>query len=356
MDVNLRLRNWAGLSELVLDLICKKLPSFSDCLRFSVVCKPWFSFVFNNCDALKQRVKSGSLEELPILMICTDPDHIATTITSLYSATKGKIIENLTIPLGLQLWKFCGSSHGWLAFQYIECLSIILYNPFSTKTIPLPNLHFTVRKIIISKNPSTNPNDFEVVATINVWNRLHELAILKPDAGTWIFTRYNNIFAGAICDMIYYNETYYAVTYGGRVLCIDGTSLNLKEIFEPPSIMNSFPFTKFYLVKTSTYELLRVQISFPRDNPSSRVKISKLVASKTTQKSMFSELDNLGDEALFLCDYGSVSISTSKFSRFIPNSVYYVDNDLRLELPGNQFIFDIIHLQYGSFRTHFSFK
>ncbi|XP_016464917.1 uncharacterized protein LOC107787826 [Nicotiana tabacum] len=322
MGTKLRLRDWAGLSELILDLIFKKLLSFSDCLRFSAVCKPWFSFVSNNFDALKQRVKSSSLEELPMLMICTDRnDVVTTTTTSLYSATKGKIIHDLIIPLG-QLWKYCGSSHGWLAFQHKESLTIKVFNPFSCETIHFPHLQYIVRKIIISKNPSRNPHDFEVVATIKVWNRLHELAILKPDSGTWIFTRYSNIFAGAIYDMIYYNETYYAVTYGGRVLSIDNTTLNLKEIFEPPSIMNSFPFIKFYLVKTTTNELLRVQVSIPRDKSSS-VEISKLVVSQTTQKSMFSKLDNLGDEALFLCDYGSVSISTSKFSRFIPNSVYY---------------------------------
>ncbi|KAM3201929.1 hypothetical protein P3L10_029553 [Capsicum annuum] len=55
------------------------------------------------------------------------------------------------------------------------------------------------------------------------------------------------------------------------------------------------------------------------------VKISKLVVNPMTQESMFVELDDLGDESLFLFEHSSMSVTASKFSGCIANSVYYTD-------------------------------
>ncbi|XP_059310841.1 uncharacterized protein LOC132062250 [Lycium ferocissimum] len=172
-------RDWAGLPDLVLDLIFRKLPSISDCLRFRALCKSWFSFVSNNYYALEKRLNSSSVEELPLLMICTSREKEFDN-TSLYSsASKSKIVFDFTLPFP-NTWRCCGSSHGWLAFQHESDLLIQLFNPFSRETINLPHLKYFAGKIIITKNPSTNPNNFEVAAMIKGWSRLNGLAILKP--------------------------------------------------------------------------------------------------------------------------------------------------------------------------------
>ncbi|XP_009592635.1 F-box protein At2g26160-like [Nicotiana tomentosiformis] len=352
MDSELRSRDWAGLPDLVLNLIFQNLSSISDYFCFGAVCKPWFSFLSNNYDALQQRVNSSSIEELPLLMFCTDREQY-TINTSLYSAAKSKIICDIKLPLS-HTWRCFGSSHGWLAFQQSDFL-IQLFNPFSRETIYLPRLNFFLRKIIITKNPSTNPYNFDVATIIVTSNGYHpKLAFLKPGGYTWVFT--SRYIEGSVCDMIYYNEKYYVVNDKGKILSIDKTSLELKRIIEQPSIVKSSPRIKFYLVKTRTNELLRVQIFFRRDDQTSSVKIFKLVAIPETQKSRFVNLDNLGDEALFLSNYSSMSVLASNVLGCEANFVYYLDNNARLELPGNQYMMDIIHLQYGGRRTQFPLK
>ncbi|XP_059310840.1 uncharacterized protein LOC132062249 [Lycium ferocissimum] len=355
MDAKSRLRDWAGLSDLIVDLIFHKLSSISSCLRFGAVCKSWFSFVSKNYDILQHHIRSNSIEELPLLMICTDRKKFDIS-TSLYNVVKSKTIFDFKLPLLSDAWRCCGSSYGWLTIQHKLYLFIQLFNPFSGETIDLPSLECFAGKIIITKNPSIDRNTFEVAATVRAWQSHEGLAILKPGSNTWDFTCHQS----RICDVIYYNERYYVVTDEGIVLTVDNTSLELKETFQHRSIMESsdHSFIKNYLIKTTTDKLLRVQISFPRDNKPSSVKIFKFIASQSnTQRSTSEELDDLGDEALFLCDHCSISVSASKFSGCKANSIYYMDNDLPLELPGNhEYMIDIIHLQYaGGLNTRFSF-
>ncbi|KAM3398617.1 hypothetical protein P3S68_002133 [Capsicum galapagoense] len=164
------------------------------------------------------------------------------------------------------------------------------------------------------------------------WDRCNDyLAILKPDIGTWNIYHYYMRGRSGICDLVYCNERYYVVTYESRAASIDHTTLRLKKIIGHYSIMNSSscPLVKFYLIKITIDELLRVQISSPRDNNPSNIKIFKFVASQSNiQSSMFEELDNLEDEALFFSDYCFMSVLSSKFLGCKANSVYYLDNAL----------------------------
>ncbi|OIT04254.1 PREDICTED: uncharacterized protein LOC109224130 [Nicotiana attenuata] len=346
MGSKLILRDWTGLSDLVLDLIFQKLPSCSDCLCFGAVCKSWLFFVSNNYDALQQRGDTNSIAELPLLMIFKGPIGDMPAInTSLYSVTKGKIVLDLEIPLRYWTHECVGSSHGWLAFQAPN--SFVLFNPFTHEKINLPPLEFDAHKVILSKNPSTSTYDYEVAAMSTSWTE-DKVAILKPGRKTWI--PIHGIIRGCN-DMIYYDDRYYIVTYYGKVLSIDNTTLKYKEI-APPSTYKEFK--EFYLVKTTTNELLRVEILRPHAKPTS-VKIWKLVARPTTQQSMFVELDNLGDEVLFLSQHCSISVLASKFSGCKANSIFYM---YRYGSPCKPWMFcvDFIHLQDGTFNTHFSFN
>ncbi|XP_060216359.1 probable F-box protein At1g44080 [Lycium barbarum] len=333
MDGKSRSGDWALLSDWALDLIFRKLPSISDCLCFSLVCKPWFSFVSNNYDVLQQRINSSSIEELPLLINFTDED-----------------ICFAAYPLN----RCVGSSHGWLAFQQRGFDSFFLFNPFSGETINLPNLKIYTDKVTLSKNPSTNPHDFEVAALCKNLDRGESLAILKPGNKTW----FRISFRGRRpCDVIYYNERYYVVFTEGSIFSIDNTDNPTvrHEIAPPPSMYTVLEFyLQFYLVKTTTNELLRVERSPP--SPSSSVKICKLVTSPKTQTSMFVDVDNLGDEALFVCHNGSTSVSASKFPGCKPNSIYYMDRSYTQSRFDNfHYSVDHINLQDRSSHTQFSF-
>ncbi|OIT34052.1 PREDICTED: F-box protein At4g00893-like [Nicotiana attenuata] len=248
-----RSKGWASLPDLALDLIFQKSStSLSDCLCFGAVCKSWFSFMSRNYDAQRICMNSSSFEELPLLMIYPgDRD----CVTNLYSVTKGKIISDLKLPY--YTWRCCGSSHGWLAFQ--NPLTFCLFNPFSRETIDLPHLEFNVHKLILSKNPSTSSCDFEVMAMSKTWGQ-SKLAILKPGSKTWIPTHLP-VVRSSFHDVIYYNERYYVVTYEGRVLSINNTASEYEQI-APASINEAITgFREFYLVKTTTNKLLKVQIT-----------------------------------------------------------------------------------------------
>ncbi|XP_060169125.1 uncharacterized protein LOC132600005 [Lycium barbarum] len=355
MDSKLRLRDWAGLSDLILHSIFHKLSSISDCLRFSAVCKPWFFFVSKNCDILQQRMKSSSIEELPLLMIFANRG-CNSFKSSLYSVAKDTKLLDLELPLP-RTQRCCGSSHGWLAFQQHDRTniyrynpyrtSIYLYNPFSGETIHLPTLKFRVKKFILSKNPTTNPHNFEVAAISKSSSIAFILAILKPGRKTWIYKRPH----ASPHDMIYYNERFYVLTYGGGVLSMDNTTLNFEEI---APFNEKSDFKKFYLVKNTNNELLRVEISHPYYNKSSS-KISKLIASPTTQNFVFEELDDLGDEALFLCRHSSMSVSASKFPGCESNYIYHMHYNDSQESPLKYYM-DIINLQDGRFRSRYTFE
>ncbi|KAM3201933.1 hypothetical protein P3L10_029557 [Capsicum annuum] len=260
MDTELTLRDWTKLPNLVLYLILKKIVSISDFLRFSAVCKPWFSYVLKNQAELKQRINSSSIEEMPVLMILGTNQYGSTINTSLYSVTKRKIILELSFPNDDE--RCCGSSHGWLVFQRSDDI-IYLFNPFSGETIHLPSLSYHVDKVVLSKNPSTNPYDVEVVAIVQCGFVPLGLAILRPGSNEWIVMTHG-MSRHVVCDVIYYDDRYYVVTSHGRVLSIDKMTLDLNEISGPAPVRYSDDFdTKFHLIKTTTNELLMIHISNP---------------------------------------------------------------------------------------------
>lgn len=147
----------------------------------------------------------------------------------------------------------------WLAYQCNFQTYIGLFNPFSGEIINLPRLKFHASKVILSNNPSTNPNSFEVVAMSYEWPTYY-FAILKPGSKTWIFTRPQDTY-DRLCDMIDHGGKYYTVNDRGGVSSTDKTTLESDNLVRPvyPDT-NRFYCGEFYLVKTTTDELLRVEM------------------------------------------------------------------------------------------------
>ncbi|KAJ8560237.1 hypothetical protein K7X08_004295 [Anisodus acutangulus] len=230
---------------------------------------------------------------------------------------------------------------------------IFLFHPFFGETINLPSLELYIDRITLSKNPSTSPHDFEVAAICKNLDVGDSLAILKPGNKAWFL----RVFRGPRpCDVIYYNERYYVVFCEGSILSTDNTlsmdSVVRYEIARPPSKSTAL---EFHLVKTTTNELLRVERSHPLE-PDSSVKICKLITSPTTQTFMFVDVDNLGDEALFVCHHGSTSVSAPKFPRCKSNSICYMDRfymDSESHFADWPYSVDNVHLQDRSSHTFF---
>ncbi|XP_059289445.1 probable F-box protein At1g65740 [Lycium ferocissimum] len=328
------LLTWPRLPDLILNLIFKKLTCISDCLRFSAVCKSWFSYASQDYNALQLTIDSGTIQQPPLLLIL--PTKTQTEEGSrVYSVTTGKILDfklHNNIPLQ---GKICyGSSYGWLAFTMFDS-TIGLFNPFSGKTIQLPPLIRDKKthglsypgqgKVVLSKNPSTSPDDYHVVALINTcWDS--ELAILKSGAKSWISVVIAGwyspdwVFFYHYCDVIYHDNVVYAVNLEGKVISVDTTTLKLRQIARGTRCRKRY-IPRCYLVKSTTNELLRIQL-YLRDSKPSICKMSKLVA----PESRFVMVDSLGDDALFLGNSQSTCIPAN--SRFSANNIYYVEDNM----------------------------
>ncbi|XP_016548885.2 uncharacterized protein LOC107848624 isoform X2 [Capsicum annuum] len=283
---------------------------------------------------------------MPVLVILGTDKYGYIINTSLYSVTKRKIILERPFPKDDE--RCCGSSHGWLIFQRYDYI-ISLFNPFSGETINLPSLSYDVEKAVLSKNPSTNLSDVEVVAIVRCGFVPLWLAILRPGSNEWIFMTHG--MSWHVCDVIYYDDSYCVVTSDGIVLSIDKITLDSKEISGPAPVRFSNFTTKFHLIKATTNELLMIHISNPNhmlssDEPSS-VEISKLVVNPMTLESMFVELDDLSNEALFLSEHSSMSFTASKFPGCNANSVCYTGTRIRFETSG--FMKDLIHYQDSNY-------
>ncbi|KAL6187807.1 hypothetical protein ACLB2K_039202 [Fragaria x ananassa] len=171
---------WASLPNRdIFLLVLDKLFELIDHVRLAAVCKHW-----HNVSKEHNRTTQRWCKVLiPMLMIPFG----SRTKRMVCSLSEGKIYTNVQLPVPYD--KRCsGSSHGWLATAD-ETFAITLLNPFTkAEAIHLPPLvtpydipgcqselqkhrdelkkqyHYYVRKVILSADPSSNPNNYVVVA------------------------------------------------------------------------------------------------------------------------------------------------------------------------------------------------
>ncbi|CAK9142479.1 unnamed protein product [Ilex paraguariensis] len=188
----------AWLPEGLLDSILVKLVTFSDYVRFSVVCKPWHSVgMHRRLNTIHKKIPllmlppstckpwhsvgmhrrlntiHKKIKKIPLLML--PPSTPTEEWRALYSVTVNKVY-NFKVP-----------SHGWL-FTEVENMVLVLINPFSGGTIRLPPIetfagieHQKVEvdkifKASLTADPILYPNDYTIVAIYGYWN---DLAYIK---------------------------------------------------------------------------------------------------------------------------------------------------------------------------------
>ncbi|KAL3524305.1 hypothetical protein ACH5RR_017139 [Cinchona calisaya] len=349
---------WAWLPDLLLDTIIKNLILPADYIRFGAVCKHWHSIAVgivqnNTCPMLMIPTKDSSKER-----------------RSLYNVIQSKNYDiELPIPFNRRC---CGCSHGWLAFA-MDDLVITLFNPFLGKQIDLPRLlnlepeydpQYYVRKVVLSADPFTNPDDYEVVA---IYGGMERLALLRVGQKTWIRIPVQKSVRQKFVasDVIYYQGLIYAVNFHnkcmcGRIIKVDTTARTIATVarwkVNSPDEVN-YVQAKSYLVESSTGELLIINRLLPyKDKISKGERIgftSKLKIHKIGRNGEKSMLNVLGNDALFLGDNQSTSILASKFSGCRPNSIYFTDDYIDFCYPNGPRDMGILNLKDGTFECHY---
>ncbi|XP_004298358.1 PREDICTED: F-box protein At2g26160-like isoform X2 [Fragaria vesca subsp. vesca] len=341
---------WASLPMDIFFLTLDKLFELIDHVRLAVVCKHW-----NDVSKAHNRTTQRWCKVLPMLMIPFG----SRTKRMVCSLSEGKIYTNVQLPVPYD--KRCsGSSHGWLATAD-ETFAITLLNPFrKAEAIHLPPLvtpydlpgcqselqkhrdelkkqyHYYVRKVILSADPSSNPNNYVVVA---IYDNCCRLAFIRAGQRDWTYLEEPYMFS----DAIFHRNEIYAVGLGGIIASVDinssdDPSSHPKAIIRTPlrpMVHPVFPYKadKAYLVESSNGDLLHVRKFLkPKEGVDQKLGVVNFVVYKV----LFSDkdgsivkqnvVDSIGDDALFLGDNHSMTVLASNFPRCQPNSIYFTND------------------------------
>ncbi|XP_057507045.1 probable F-box protein At1g44080 [Actinidia eriantha] len=333
--------DWAKLPEELLDLILCRLIQVFDYLRFSAVCKPWLSVAAQQKHL--RRLRDPHKQVVPMLLMpeVEEPDDNHGR-RKLYSVTQNKFLK---LEIQVPYRRRCsGSSHGWLA-TVEEDFGITLFNPFSGKSLRFPqvnpqsnyvnptkrHLHkyeYEVLKVVLSCDPSLEPDHFVVFAIYGVFRKL---AYIKPGHKSWTYIQGGIYFA----DVIYRLGKFYVIDCYSGVVSVDVNNNGTPQVEVVP-LSAPTETSKAYIVESSSGgDLLLVQRFLAENDHSQQLvtsffKIFKLLGlggGGSVQKfAERVEIDSLGGDALFLGDNYSLAVSASNFLGCRPNCIYYTDD------------------------------
>ncbi|KAK2983544.1 hypothetical protein RJ640_023078 [Escallonia rubra] len=250
------------------------------------------------------------------------------------------------LPLPLPYGRpFFGSSHGWL-FTIEKSMAITLVNPFSGKTILLPEFKDPWEdyqlwldndeyerfpgKGILSSDPSLDPDSYQV-AIIHL--DVNNLACFKSGERDWNFLKVKKKYH--FSDVVYHNGLLHGVDSRGtgELVRVDDVTAGTETIIVPPR-RNSEGIRTNYLVTTQEGDLLRVQRHLEENDDddglkyrTSGFKVFKLAQehSIVQVRQKWTAIESIGDQALFLGDSNSECVLASHFPGCKPNCIYYTE-------------------------------
>ncbi|CAN0870371.1 hypothetical protein LINGRAHAP2_LOCUS9507 [Linum grandiflorum] len=236
--------DWLRLPDEILTSILQYLVTLQDYIRFSVVCKQWYSVA-----KAEKHNHVATHEQIPFLLVPTrDLDQ-----WSLYNVAQDRILNSklrLRIPDGNRIH---GSSLGWLilAGNANEMITITLFNPFTQAQISLPPITYRkerpwlVHKVVLSADPSLHPNDFKVAAFIFVESSRYFLALIQPaisrDWRTITHSDWSRCFFGTamMCDIMFDRSgkwVYASISYKTMLVRADLEGEVLDTVVKPWAI------------------------------------------------------------------------------------------------------------------------
>lgn len=378
--------DWANLEALALSLVLDKLEERIDRVWFGAVCKNWRSIA-----KLNHQNQHFRTHVLPMLMIPTKRK--SRTKRSLYDIP-GKKVYPFQLPVRYSK-RCCGSTHGWLAT--VDAKNVItLLNPFKNNVAPITlpplfiesprvnffcskprvNFEYNIRKVTLSKDPMTSPNDYVVAA---IYSMSCCLAFIR--AGQTFWTYIDDIYFFCFTDLIFHNDLVYVSRWNGIVsysLCYyldnDPSGSGREEMMIPNNLVlqgtyNETYCHRAYLVKSLEGDLWMVRrfLAFEDgehiyrycNKGTQSFQVYKLELDIQSGKvRQMSKLESLRDNVLFVGDNDSISVSGSYFS-LQEDSIYYADDyneDSPIPYPRGPFDLGIYNVKNGSFDHHYPYN
>ncbi|XP_004298377.1 PREDICTED: F-box protein At2g17690-like [Fragaria vesca subsp. vesca] len=373
--------DWASLHGALVYLLLDKLLEPIDHVRFAAVCKEWGA-VSEDYNEAKHRWCKKRL--LPMLLISSAESEEK---LELYSIAERKVYSNIELALPYRKSMRCfGSNHdsgGWLiVVDIVEAespyLDITLVNPFRKEVPPIhlprlvPGSPFNYLseqglKVILSGDPTLNPDSFVVLAIIPYTDNV---SYIKGLNSVWVFWGYG--FGST--DAIVNKSKIYSVSrghgFGRRILFLDVDQAKTNMFYLPEPLFRSPG--KLYLVESAQGDLLLVQrVMEPKKNVNglhhnkelwtSSFVIHKATFIKRDEKVdgpcsplrlrgcslilgdgdrsaavQLNQVESIGDEVLFVGNNYSFSVLASDYPGTCqPNSIYYTDDSMEIELDGD---------------------
>jgi hypothetical protein len=327
--------DWAWLPKELLDSILDKVASPFDRIRFGAVCKSWGTAVKER--QARRRLKTQIIQT-PMLLQIPNKDNTKRT-RNLYSITNRKIsdVNQLSMPYNRRC---CGSSFGWLSFV-TNSTCITLFNPFRNAEIRLPHIlrgyriygnkyEHAVAKVTLSSDPASSPEDCLVVAMFGEYN---ELAFMKLGDQSWTYVEVDKDLEFVFSDVSYFKGQVLALDHRSGIVSID-VNINKKKKLALVDLEYAY---ETYLVETYSGDLSMLRRFFDSCLPGGQgmtgcFEVYKLVLDDESGGVVERvKVKNVGDDALFLEENHSISVSVSDFPGCRPNSICYTDHDMDTE-------------------------
>ncbi|PIA42837.1 hypothetical protein AQUCO_02000350v1 [Aquilegia coerulea] len=321
----------------IIDIFGEKLNCIEDFISFGCVCKSWHqSFT---------RIKKKHVPFSPWLMLAYDEN--LPNIQTFFSFSSKKIL-NLPLPKPLIQDRRClGSPFGWLVTIGLD-LQIHLLNPLSQIQIPLPSQTTFSHQYKCSMEPedlrrmfvfkfvlSSTPSEETSCVVMAIYSRFCKLAFAKPGDETWTSIESSR---QDYTDAIFFQGQFYAVNSEAVLEICDINTPSPKAIkfASPPDGVSVDCGNRYYLVEMSGDLLLVERHIVGNGNDSAHefhyYTFASQVYKLNFEKKSWTELSDLGDNALFIGTNTSyaIAISTSNYPEFRCNCIYFTDDHLEL--------------------------
>ncbi|XP_077215526.1 putative F-box protein At4g22165 [Tasmannia lanceolata] len=273
---------------------------------------------------------SISQHQLPLFML---PDKDCSESCKFFNLSDNKLY-NIQIPEFHGKW-CCGSSKGWL-LTVDNNFNIQLLNPFSRTQIQLPSFDKFeypqviyepeirrgsryVRKTFLSADPIST-SDYIVATFVTAALRF---SFYKSGDEGW--TTLLNTTWGPFRDAIYYEGNFYCITNWGYVVVCDFTSNGLPKFREVSSPIEGGGDVEY--IMESSGELLKVFRHYEIPSNLNIIRTSCFEVFQLDKKTgNWTEVESLGDQALFVGLNCSASLSARDFPHLKGNCIYFTDD------------------------------